>query len=140
MSLTGSGFLIDGSVPSVLPNIPVVEHMSVEGEVDFGVYRLPQEFLGKVLDAQHPCHFDNLLPEDLRQAIKTNVEMSEEALAKMWTERLRERIAWAQELQVHEDLFKQELPMHQKLVLSKKAPVSFQECLAAGWPWGPQLS
>ena len=140
MRLTGLGFLLEGSVPSVLPDTPVVEHMSVEGEVDFGVYRLPQEFLRKVLDAQHPCHFDNLLPEDLRQAIKTNVEMSEEALAKMRTERLREWIAWAQELQVHEDLFKQELPMHQKLVLSKKVPVSFQECLAAGWPWGPQLS
>ena len=108
---------------------PAAEQLSLDGEVDFGVYYKPQEFLQKALEAKHPCHFDSLLPEDLRLAIKANVEMSEDALAKMRTERLRAWIAWAQELQMHEDLLKQRLPEHRKLVLNKKRLCLFRRVL-----------
>ena len=127
--LTDLGFLLECPALGVPTDTPAVEHMSTEGEVDFGVYHSPEDFLQKVLSAKHPCHFDNLLPEDLRHAIRTNVEMSDEALARMRTERLREWIAWAQELQVHEDLLKHKLPLHRKQVLSKKRLCLFRRAL-----------
>ena len=87
--LMGLGFLLECPATGAPTDTPAVEPLSIEGEVDFGVCHSPEDFLQKALDAKHPCHFDHLLPEDLRLAIRTNMEMSDEALARMRNEQLR---------------------------------------------------
>ena len=127
--LTGLGFLLECPATGAPTDTPAVEPLSIEGKVDFGVCHSPEDFLRKALDAKHPCHFDNLLPEDLRHAIRTNVEMSDEALARMRTEQLREWIAWVPELPAHEDLLKHKLPLHRKQVRNTKRLCLFRRAL-----------
>ncbi|CAE7217478.1 unnamed protein product [Symbiodinium sp. CCMP2456] len=128
-ALSGLGFRLHANAVAKGPTCTAKVPAMVEGEADLGVYRTPQEFLEEALKAKHPSHLDALIPEDLMDAIRSHVELSEEALSRVRTERIREWISWAQDLQAHEDMLKQDLPAHRKLVLGKKRLCLFKRVL-----------
>ena len=133
--LVGLGFRIpgspgvskDGQSPCGSDSLPT--GCKLGSKVVFGVYHSPQEFVDQAIRSKHPCHLDNLLPEELRTAINKNMSEDQASLARERTATMRRFISMSNDLADAERKLKEGFSEHRRRVLDSKRLLLFKAVL-----------
>ena len=77
---------------------PAVGHIASAKKKTLGVYRTPEEFIHSALEAKHPGHQSDDLPEPMKEALQFCAAHTDEFVGNSRSESLRAMIAKAQQL------------------------------------------
>ena len=98
-------------------------------KIVFGVYHEPQDFVNQALRSKHPCHLDNLLPDELKASIKANMSKDAADIARERTATMRWFISMSNGLVDAEREFHESFSEHRRKVLEGKRLLLFKAIL-----------
>ena len=124
-----------GLGPSPVPSKPRVDQV-VSAEVGDRMHKVavgipwePHEFIERALKAGHPRHILDGLPQHSKNAIDKLSSLTLHEIGALRTERLREWVSKARELEVEEEELRDSMQPHCRRVLGRKRLVLFRTML-----------
>ena len=108
---------------------PAVGHIASAKKKPLGVYRTPEEFIHSALEAKHPGHQSDDLPEPMKEALQFCAAHTDEFVGNFRSESLRAMIAKAQQLGSSEQGLKADMSERRRLILKGKRLLLLKDLL-----------